>query len=163
MPTPASFDYAILRVVPRVERRSSSTPACWRFCLEKDYLAARIRLNRERLKALWPEIDADQASDHLDAILRDLRGDPAAGPIAQLSRRERFHWMVSPRSTVIQTSPVHTGVCTATEDLLDRLAEAVSVVVVRRSGIRGRYCFAAVLSSSPSSWTSAELVSLTIA
>jgi Protein of unknown function (DUF3037) len=121
MPTPASFDYAILRVVPRVEREEFINAGVLAFCLEKDYLAARIRLNRERLKALWPEIDADQASDHLDAILRICEGDPAAGPIAQLSRRERFHWLVSPRSTVIQTSPVHTGVCVSTEDLLDRL------------------------------------------
>ncbi len=121
MPTPASFDYAILRVVPRVEREEFINAGVLAFCLEKDYLAARIRLNRERLKALWPEIDADQASDHLDAILRICEGDASAGPIAQLSRRERFHWLVSPRSTVIQTSPVHTGVCTATEDLLDRL------------------------------------------
>jgi len=121
MPTPASFDYAILRVVPRVEREEFINAGVLAFCLEKDYLAARICLNRERLKALWPEIDGDLVVDHLDAILRICEGDPAAGPIALLSRRERFHWLVSPRSTVIQTSPVHTGVCASTEDLLDRL------------------------------------------
>ena len=121
MPTPASFDYAILRVVPRVEREEFINAGVLAFCLEKDYLAARIRLNRERLKALWPEIDADLIGAHLEAVRRICQGDPAAGAIAQLSRRERFHWLVSPRSTVIQTSPVHTGVCTATDDLLDRL------------------------------------------
>ncbi|MGO9434568.1 MAG: DUF3037 domain-containing protein [Terracidiphilus sp.] len=121
MHAPASFDYAILRVVPRVEREEFINAGVLAFCLEKDYLAARIRLNRERLKTLWPEIDADLVVDHLDAILRVCEGDSAAGPIAQLSRRERFHWLVSPRSTMIQTSPVHTGVCASTEDLMDRL------------------------------------------
>ncbi len=91
------------------------------FCLEKDYLAARIRLNPERLKAVSPKADIELMSNHLEAVRRICQGDPFAGAIAQLSRRERFHWLVSPRSTVIQTSPVHTGVCTATDDLLDRL------------------------------------------
>lgn len=121
MPAPASFDYAILRVVPRVEREEFMNAGIVVFCLEKDYLAARIRLNRERLKALWPEADAELVNNHLEAVRRICQGDAAAGAIAQLSRRERFHWLVSPRSTVIQTSPVHTGVCTATDDLLDRL------------------------------------------
>src|SRR5579863_7689972 len=121
MPAPASFDYAILRVVPRVEREEFMNAGIVVFCLEKDYLAARIRLNRERLKALWPEADAELVINHLEAVRRICQGDAAAGAIGQLSRRERFHWLVSPRSTVIQTSPVHTGVCTATDDLLDRL------------------------------------------
>lgn len=121
MPTAASFDYAILRVVPRVEREEFINAGVLAFCLEKNYLAARIRLNRERLVALWPELDADLVANHLDAIRLICDGDPSAGPIAQLSRRERFHWVVAPRSTIIQTSPVHTGVCTDTGDLLDRL------------------------------------------
>lgn len=121
MHAPASFDYAILRVVPRVEREEFMNAGILVFCLEKNYLAARIRLDREKLKALWPEADTALVTDHLEAARRICEGDPAAGPIARLSQRERFHWLVSPRSTMIQTSPVHTGVCTATEDLLDRL------------------------------------------
>jgi len=121
MPTAASFDYAILRVVPRVEREEFINGGIVVFCLEKDYLAARIRLNADRLKALWPEADGELVRNHLEAVKRICEGDDSAGPIAQLSRRERFHWLVSPRSTMIQTSPVHTGVCNATEDLLDRL------------------------------------------
>ena len=121
MPTTASFDYAILRVVPRVEREEFINAGIVVFCLEMDYLAARIALDRDRLKALWPEADADLIRDHLLAVQRICEGDPAAGPIAQLSRRERFHWLVSPRSTVIQPSPVHTGVCEVTDGLLDRL------------------------------------------
>jgi hypothetical protein len=121
MHAPASFDYAILRVVPRVEREEFMNAGIVVFCLEKDYLAAQIRLNCERLKALWPEADTALVTNHLEAVRRICEGDVAAGAIAQLSLRERFHWLVSPRSTIIQTSPVHTGVCTETDDLLGRL------------------------------------------
>jgi hypothetical protein len=123
VPTPASFDYAILRVVPRVERQEFINAGVVVFCLEKRYLAARIQLNVERMKALWPEADVELARQHLEAVPRICEGDPAAGPIAKLSQRERFHWIISPRSTIIQPSPVHTGVCDATDGLLDRLAK----------------------------------------
>ena len=123
MPTPASFDYAILRVVPRVERQEFINAGVVVFCLEKRYLAARIQLNVERMKALWPESDVELARQHLEAVPRICEGDPSAGPIAKLSQRERFHWIISPRSTIIQPSPVHTGVCDATDGLLDRLAK----------------------------------------
>jgi Protein of unknown function (DUF3037) len=121
MPTHASFDYALLRVVPRVEREEFMNAGVIVFCLEKNYLDARIRLDRDRLRALWPEVDHDLVSLHLEAVHRICEGDPEAGPVAQLSRRERFHWLVSPRSTIIQPSPVHTGVCASTDRLLDRL------------------------------------------
>jgi Protein of unknown function (DUF3037) len=123
VPTPASFDYAILRVVPRVERQEFINAGVVAFCLEKRYLAARIRLDETRLRALWPEADVEQAREHLEAVRRICEGDPAAGPIAGLSQRERFHWITSPRSTIIQPSPVHTGVCDEPEGLLDRLAK----------------------------------------
>lgn len=120
-PAPASFDYAILRVVPRVEREEFINAGVVVFCLEKRYLDARILLNEERLRALWPEVDVELVRQHLDAVPRLCMGDPAAGPIAELSQRERFHWLTSPRSTIIQPSPVHTGVCENTEGILDRL------------------------------------------
>jgi hypothetical protein len=120
---PASFDYAILRVVPRVERQEFINAAVVVFCLEKRYLAARVHLDPARLQALWPEADVDLIRQHLDAVPLICAGDSAAGPIAALSQRERFHWLTSPRSTVIQPSPVHTGVCDGTDDLLDRLAK----------------------------------------
>ena len=119
---PASFDYAILRVVPRVEREEFINAGVVVFCLEKRYLDARILLNEERLRALWPEVDIDLVREHLDAIPRICMGDSGAGPIAKLSQRERFHWLTSPRSTIIQPSPVHTGVCENTEGVLERLA-----------------------------------------
>jgi hypothetical protein len=120
---PASFDYAVLRVVPRVERQEFINAAVVAFCPEKRYLDARIHLDVLRLQALWPEADADLIRQHLEAVRRICAGDLAAGPIARLSQRERFHWLVSPRSTIIQPSPVHTGVCDDTEDMLDRLAK----------------------------------------
>lgn len=121
MHTPSSFDYAVLRVVPRVERQEFMNAGVVVLCLEKRYLAARIRLDRDRLKALWPEVDLELVGKHLDAVPRICEGDQAAGMIAQLSQRERFHWLVSPRSTMIQPSPVHSGLCESTDGLLDRL------------------------------------------
>ncbi|HTB98631.1 MAG TPA: DUF3037 domain-containing protein [Terracidiphilus sp.] len=121
MHAPASFDYAILRVVPRVERQEFVNAGVVVFCLEKRYLEARIRLDEARLTALWPDVDVELVKQHLDAVVRVCKGDAAAGPVAQLSERERFHWIVAPRSTILQPSPVHTGVCDATDGLLDRL------------------------------------------
>ncbi|MFZ0301324.1 MAG: DUF3037 domain-containing protein [Terracidiphilus sp.] len=118
---PASFDYAIVRVVPRVERQEFVNAGVIAFCLEKKFLAARIRLDEERLIALWPDTDVALVRDHLAAIERVCAGDPAAGPIAALSQRERFHWLVSARSTIIQTSPVHSGLCDGTDGILDQL------------------------------------------
>ena len=123
MPATASFDYAILRVVPRVERQEFINAGVVVFCLEKRYLAARIHLDEQRLRALWPAIDVELVREHLEAIPRVCAGDPAAGPIAMLSQRERFHWLISPRSTIIQPSPVHTGLCESTDELLERLAK----------------------------------------
>jgi Protein of unknown function (DUF3037) len=123
MHAPASFDYALLRVVPRVERQEFINAGVVVYCPEKRYLAARVRLDAARLKALWPEADLALVEKHLEAVERICAGDAAAGPIAKLSQRERFHWLTSPRSTMIQPSPVHTGVCDGTDELLDRLAK----------------------------------------
>ena len=121
MPVPASFDYALLRVVPRVERQEFINAGVVVYCPEKKYLAARVRLDAERLKALWPEADAELVQQHLDAIVRIADGREDGGPMAKRPQRERFHWLTAPRSTIVQPSPVHTGVCDGTEDLLDRL------------------------------------------
>jgi hypothetical protein len=120
---PASFDYTVIRVVPRVEREEFINAGVVVFCLEKRYLAAHIHLDESRLKALWPEIDVSLVREHLNAIERICAGDAAGGPIAKLSQRERFHWLSSARSTIIQPSPVHTGICDETGNLLERLAK----------------------------------------
>jgi hypothetical protein len=119
---PASFDYAIVRVVPRVERQEFINAGIIVFCLEKRYLDARTHVDEARLKALWPEVDLKLVREHLEAIPRICAGLADAGPIAKLSQRERFHWLISTRSTIIQPSPVHTGICDGTDGLLDRLA-----------------------------------------
>jgi hypothetical protein len=120
---PASFDYAVIRIVPRVEREEFINAGVIVFCLEMRYLAARMHLDAARLKALWPEADVDLIREHLRATESVCAGDPAAGPIARLSQRERFHWLVSARSTMIQPSPVHSGICEGTDGLLERLAK----------------------------------------
>ena len=111
MPVPSSFDYAVVRVVPRVERGEFINAGVIVFCLEQKFLEARIVVDEQRLRALWPELDLDLVRRHLEAIPKIASGDAAAGPIAKLGLRERFHWLVSPRSTIIQVSPVHTGLC----------------------------------------------------
>ena len=121
MPALSSFDYAILRVVPRVEREECINAGVLLFCLERDFLAARVEVNEARLRALWPGTDAELVRQHLEAIPRICAGSRDAGPIAKLSLRERFHWLVAPRSTMIQVSPVHSGMCEAPEKALDDL------------------------------------------
>ncbi|HEY9125703.1 MAG TPA: DUF3037 domain-containing protein [Acidobacteriaceae bacterium] len=120
---PASFDYAVLRVVPRVEREEFLNVGIIVFCLEKRMLTARVRLDEARLRALWPNLDLDAVRQHVYAVERIAAGDPAAGPIALLPQRERFHWLVAPRSTIIQTSPVRTGIYCEGEDLPARLLD----------------------------------------
>jgi len=121
VPALSSFDYAILRVVPRVEREELVNAGVILFCLERDFLQARVELDETRLRALWPGADVDLIRQHLEPIPRICAGSPDAGPIARLSLRERFHWLVSPRSTVIQVSPVHSGLCESPERALDDL------------------------------------------
>jgi len=125
---PASFDYAVIRVVPRVERQEFINAGVVVFCLEKRFLDARIHVDPDRWKALWPEIDVDLVRQHLEAIVRICVGDPEAGPIARLPQRERFHWLVSARSTILQPSPVHTGLCDTTDSILDRLEKELLAV-----------------------------------
>ncbi len=117
----ASYDYAVLRVVPRVERQEFVNIGIIVFCREKRFLEARVDLDETRLRALWPELDVETLRQHADSAVRIAAGDPAAGPIALLSQSERFHWLTSPRSTMLQTSPVHTGICDETEALVERL------------------------------------------
>ena len=129
MPVPSSFDYAVVRVVPRVERGEFINAGVVVFCLERRFLEARVVVDEARLKALWPEIDLELVRRHLEAIPKIAAGDASAGPIAKLSQRERFHWLVSPRSTIIQVSPVHTGLCDEEpEGMIEELSDRKSTV-----------------------------------
>lgn len=128
MPALSSFDYAILRVVPRVERGELINAGVILFCLERDFLQARVELDDARLRALWPAADVELIRQHLEAIPRICAGNADAGPIARLSQRERFHWLVAPRSTMIQVSPVHSGLCEQPERALDDLFQQMVLV-----------------------------------
>lgn len=128
MPAPSSFDYGIVRVVPRVEREECINAGVILFCLEQRFLQARVHADERRLLALWPEIDVELVRQHLEAIPRICAGGPDGGPIGKLSLRERFHWLVAPRSTIIQVSPVHTGLCETPELALDKLFERMVLV-----------------------------------
>jgi len=118
---PVSFDYAVLRVVPRVERQEFVNVGVIVFCLEHRVLEARVHVDEARLLALWPGLDVETVRQHVQAVVRICEGDESAGAIARLSQRERFHWLISPRSTMIQTSSVHTGICTESDGVVDRL------------------------------------------
>jgi hypothetical protein len=105
-----SFDYAVVRVVPRVERGEFINAGVILFCPTEAFLEARIALDRERLTALAPSIDLALVESHLAVIPTVCRGGNEAGAIGQLPQRARFHWLVAPRSTIIQMSPMHSGV-----------------------------------------------------
>ena len=115
------FSYAILRVVPRVERGERINAGVIVFCRPLDYLGARTHLDEARLAALAPDVDAAAVRQHLEAIERIAAGDRDAGPIARLDTTARFHWLVAPSSTIVQPSAVHTGMCDEPPAQLERL------------------------------------------
>ena len=98
------------------------------FCLEKRFLGARVHIDERRLAAVWPELDLDIVRRHLEAFRQICQRRPDAGPIAHLSQRERFHWLVAPRSTIIQVSPVHSGLCDTPEVALEKLISPAGLV-----------------------------------
>jgi hypothetical protein len=118
---PSPFQYAMVRVVPDVERGECLNAGVIVFCRPRRFLAARVALNEGRLRALAPDVDLAAVRAHLDAVERIAAGDPSAGPIAALPASERFHWLVAPASTIIQPSPVHTGLTEDPEGELERL------------------------------------------
>lgn len=128
----SSFDYAIVRVVPRVEREEFVNAGVILFCLERDFLAARVELDGERVRALFPDVDLDLVDEHLAALVRVAEGGEGSGPIGRLPVRERFHWLVAPRSTVIQVGPVHSGVCEDPEREVEKLLARVVRLPPRR-------------------------------
>ncbi len=124
MPGLSSFDYAVFRVVPRVEREEFVNAGVILFCRERRFLAARIRLDPRRLATLAPDLDLATVQTYLDLIPRVCAGGPEAGALGELSQVERVRWLTSPRSTVIQVSEVHCGLCADPEQALARLLDA---------------------------------------
>jgi len=119
-----TYDYAIIRVVPKVEREEFVNVGVIVSCPAKGFLEARIELDERRLKALDATLDLESIRPHLASIVAICAGGEHSGPIGQLSQRERFHWLTAPRSTTIQTSQVHTGQTTNPVSVLEHLLES---------------------------------------
>jgi hypothetical protein len=115
------FEYAIVRVVPRVERGEAINAGIVLMCRPRRYLGARTALDERLLVAMAPDGDPDVVRTHLASIEAIAEGRPGAGPIAALTAPERFHWLVSPSSTIIQPSEVHTGLTADPAATLDHL------------------------------------------
>jgi hypothetical protein len=121
VPAPCPFSYSVLRVVPRVEREEFLNVGVVLFCHAVDFLGARVTLDEQRLLALAPDADVPLIRRHIEAVPRICAGGAMAGPIGALSTRERWQWLIASRSTVLQTSPAHSGLCARPEAELDRL------------------------------------------
>jgi hypothetical protein len=119
----SQFQYAIVRVVPDVERGECLNAGVVMLCRPRRFLAAKVGLDEARLRAIAPDADPATILPHLAAIERIAAGDPSAGPLARLTAAERFHWLVAPSSTVIQPSEVHTGLCNDPAEELAHLFE----------------------------------------
>jgi len=120
-----TYDYAIVRVVPRVERGERINAGVILSCPGLEFLDARIELDAAAVLVLDPRADVDLVRSTLGIIPVVCRGGPDAGPIGQLPQRARFRWLVSPRSTIVQTSPVHTGRASDPATCLERLMDRV--------------------------------------
>ena len=125
VPAHDTYDYAVIRVVPRVEREEFVNAGVVVSCPARKFLEARIELDPARVLALDPAADIESIKAHLASIPVVCRGGPAAGAIGQLTPRERFRWLTSPRSTVIQFSAAHTGRCEDPDALLERLLKTL--------------------------------------
>jgi Protein of unknown function (DUF3037) len=138
VPDPCAYDYALLRVVPHVERGEFVNAGVVVCCTGRQFLKARVDLDEARLLALDSQADVGAVRAGLDAIVRVCEGGPAAGPIGKLPLRARFDWLVAPRSTIIQTSCVHAGRATDPDAALERLLERMvrrPVVANDRTGV----------------------------
>ena len=123
MPDPCTYDYAIVRVVPRVERGEFVNVGAIVSSDAERYLEARFDVDEVRLLALAPGLDLAAVRTALAAIATVCTGGDGAGPIGRLPLRDRFHWLVAPRSTMIQTSAVHTGRCSVLGDVLEQVLD----------------------------------------
>jgi hypothetical protein len=125
MPALRTYDYAVIRVVPRVERGEFVNAGIILSCDVERILLAKIELDERALLAIDPHVDMDLVRNALASIPAICAGGEAAGDIGKMSARERFHWLVAPRSTIVQTSPVHTGQCAQPDAALQHLMQTM--------------------------------------
>ena len=128
MRAPSSYDYAMIRLIPSVERGECINVGVILFCRTRRFLGTLIHLDPQRVLALAPTIDLEAVQEHLETLRLISAGDEAGGQISQLSQPERFHWLVAPRSTIIQISAVHSGLCTDPQAALQRLMNTLVLV-----------------------------------
>lgn len=119
-----AYNYAIVRVIPRVERGECINVGVVLFARGPRHLAAAIEVDRARLLLLAPGLDLETVEQHLSAFLAIAQGRPEGGPLADLPPAERFHWLIAPRSTIIQTAPAHVGRTMDLATELERLLDA---------------------------------------
>lgn len=119
------FEYALLRVVPRVERGEFINAGVVLYCQDARFLDARVHLDPERLQALDPNLDPDTVRAHLEVARLVCEGGPEAGAVGLLPPSQRFGWLVAPRSTVVQSSPVHTGFADDPEEAIEHLLQTM--------------------------------------
>ena len=129
MPVKSTYDYALIRVVPRVELGEFINVGVVLYCRTARFLAVRIDFDEERISALAPDLNVDEVRKHLSLLTELCDG---IGPVGELGQADTFHWIVAPHSTVIQASPVHSGLCTDPAEALDQLLE--TVITSRRNG-----------------------------
>jgi hypothetical protein len=120
MPEKHLFEYAVIRIVPRVEREEFINAGVIVYCNRQRFLGVAYELNVRRTLALYPELDIDAVKDALDSFQRIANGGDA-GPISRLDTPSRFRWLTAIRSTVVQTSRVHPGLCVDAKLALERL------------------------------------------
>ena len=121
MPEKHLFEYAVIRVVPRVEREEFINVGVILYCSSRRFLQAEFDINENRLRPLFPQIDIQELYDRLCAFQHICTGNKIGGPIAQLPIASRFRWLTAARSTIVQTSPVHPGLCDDPKQMLERL------------------------------------------
>jgi hypothetical protein len=121
----STYNYAIIRVVPRVDREEFVNVGVIVSCPERGFLESRIEVDEGKLRALDPAIDMALVWEHLSSIPVICRGGPGSGPIGELPGARRFEWLAAPKSTIIQTSPAHTGRCADPSAVLGALMDTM--------------------------------------
>ena len=115
------FEYAVIRIVPKVEREEFLNVGVILYCAKQKFLGLLYHLDKERIKAISDELNCIEAKEYLDAFEQVCMGNAVASPIAKLPIAERFRWLTATRSTIIQTSKVHPGLCANAKEMLDKI------------------------------------------